>query len=96
MLFDPIDTWKKTYLEGGTYEMRELLVPIFRNGTCIYETPKLMDIQAYCKSELDTLWPETKRLTNPHRVYVDLSQKLFDMKNRLLNEAHDPRFYNKK
>ena len=96
MLFDPIDTWKKTYLEGGTYEMRELLVPIFKNGTCIYETPKLMDIQAYCKSELDTLWPETKRLTNPHRVYVDLSQKLFDMKNRLLNEAHDPHFYNKK
>ena len=72
------------------------MVPIFRNCACIYETPKLMDIQAYCNLELDPLWPETKRLTNPHRVYVDLSQKLFDMKNRLLNEAHDPRFYNKK
>lgn len=89
LLFDPIDTWKKTWLEPGTYTMREMLVPIFKNGTCVYETPKLMDIQAYCKQELDTLWPETRRLTNPHQVYVDLSQKLYDVKNELLNAAHE-------
>ncbi len=87
LLFDPISTWKKTKLEGGTYTMRELLKPIFRNGECIYESPTVMEIAAYCKQEKETLWDETMRLANPHRVYVDLSQKLFDEKQALLNQV---------
>ena len=86
LLFDPISTWKKTLLEGGTYEMRELLKPIFVKGECKYNSPSVMEIASYCKQEKETLWDETKRLFNPHRVYVDLSQKLYDEKQALLNK----------
>ncbi|HIT90871.1 MAG TPA: nicotinate phosphoribosyltransferase [Candidatus Merdenecus merdavium] len=86
MLFDPIETWKKTKLLGGTYTLRELLVPVFIQGECVYESPEVMDIQAYCQNELDTLWDETRRLINPHNVYVDLSQKLYDIKSKLLDQ----------
>jgi nicotinate phosphoribosyltransferase len=86
LLFDPVATWKKTKLPGGSYTMREILVPIFLNGQCVYESPTVMEIAAYCKEEKESLWDETKRLFNPHRVYVDLSQKLFDEKQSLLNQ----------
>ena len=86
LLFDPNATWKKTRLEGGTYTMREILKPIFINGECIYHSPSVKEIAAYCKQEKATLWDETMRLFNPHKVYVDLSQKLFDTKAKLLNE----------
>ncbi len=86
LLFDPVATWKKTKLAGGTYTMREILKPIFLNGQCVYESPTVMEIAAYCKEEKESLWDETKRLFNPHRVYVDLSQKLFDEKQSLLNQ----------
>ena len=87
LLFDPIATWKKTKLAGGTYTMREILVPIFQNGQCVYESPSVMEIAAYCKAEKETLWDETKRLFNPHKVYVDLSRKLYDEKQSLLNQV---------
>jgi len=86
LIFDPQATWKKTTLEAGTYTMRELLVPIFRKGECIYESPSVMEIAAYCRQEKETLWDETKRLFNPHRVYVDLSQSLYDLKQKILNK----------
>ncbi len=85
LLFDPLEPWKKTKLAGGSYTMREIMVPIFQNGECCYESPKVMDIREYCKQELDTLWDETRRLVNPHKVYVDLSKKLYDMKIELLD-----------
>ncbi len=85
-IFDPIETWKKTTLEGGTYEVRELLVPAFEKGICVYESPEVAQIKEYCKKELDTLWDETRRLVNPHKVYVDLSDMLYDMKKKLLDE----------
>lgn len=85
LLFDPVATWKKTYLKPGTYTLREMLVPIFIGGKCVYESPSVMEIQAYCKKELDTLWDETRRLVNPHDVYVDLSNELFRMKTALLD-----------
>ncbi len=66
--------------------MRELLVKIFEKGTCVYESPKVMEIQKYCGKEKNTLWNETKRFANPHEVYVDLSDNLFDMKRKILNE----------
>ena len=86
LLFDPMDTWKKTKLAGGTYTVREILVPIFKNGECLYKSPTLKEIAAYCREEKDTLWDETKRLFYPHRVYVDLSQKLYDVKQSLLDQ----------
>ena len=85
LIFDPIETWKKTLLEPNTYTIREILVPIFKNGVCVYESPNVMEIQKYCKNELNTLWDETKRLVNPHRMHVDLSQELYDMKKGLLD-----------
>ena len=86
LLFDPNATWKKTRLPGGSYRMQEILKPVFVNGECVYESPSVMEIAAYCRREKETLWDETKRLFYPHRVYVDLSQKLYDTKEMLLNE----------
>lgn len=86
LLFDPLEPWKKTKLEPGSYTLREMMIPVFQNGTCCYTSPKVMDIRAYCAKELDTLWDETKRLVNPHNVYVDLSQKLYDIKIELLGQ----------
>ena len=83
---DPVSTWKKTTLRGGSYTIRELLVPVFKNGLCVYHSPEVMEIQKVCKRELDTLWEESRRLMNPHQVYVDLSDKLYDMKKKLFEE----------
>ena len=88
LLFDPKETWKKTLLAPGTYTMREMMIPVFLKGKCVYESPKVMDIQKYCKEELNTLWDETKRLVNPHEVHVDLSKPLWDMKHALLDKYH--------
>ena len=86
LLFDPIETWKKTLLKGGTYTMREIMVPVFVHGECVYESPSVMEIAAYCKQEKETLWDETKRLFNPHRVHVDLSDSLYQVKKQLLDQ----------
>lgn len=85
LLFDPIATWKKTYLKPNTYVLRELLVPVFLNGQCVYTSPSVMEIREYCSKELNTLWDECRRLTNPHNVYVDLSTNLYQLKTQLLN-----------
>jgi len=86
LLFDPVEPWKKTLLQPGTYTLREMLIPIFKNGECVYESPKVMDIRAYCQEELETLWEETKRLVNPHQMHVDLSPRLYDIKIDLLDQ----------
>lgn len=86
LLFDPLETWKKTKLKGGSYTIRELLLPVIQNGTCVYTSPSVMEIRDYCAKELDTLWDETKRLVNPHNMYVDLSKKLYDIKIELLDK----------
>jgi len=90
LLFDPAEPWKKTKLKAGTYTLREIMIPIFLDGKCVYESPKVMDIRAYCQKELDTLWDETRRLVNPHNVYVDLSSKLYDIKIELLDRMSSP------
>ena len=84
LLFDPIETWKKTLLPGGSCTMRELLVPVFRKGDCVYESPSVKEIQNICRRELNTLWEESKRFEYPHQTYVDLSRKLWNLKNNLL------------
>ena len=89
VLFDSLEPWKKTKLKSGTYRLRPLMAQIFKDGECCYTSPKVMDIRAYCQKELDTLWEETKRLVNPHEVYVDLSQKLYDTKMALLEEMSE-------
>ena len=88
LLFDPIETWKKTHLAPGSYTMREMLVPIFKNGECVYQSPPVMEIREYCRQEMDTLWEESKRLEFPHKVHVDLSNALWHMKNQLLDSYH--------
>ena len=86
LIFDPVDTWKRTNLKGGTYTMREMLIPIFRKGKCLYHSPAVMEIQEYCRKELDTLWEEAKRLTNPHKAHIDLSKPLYLTKCELLDK----------
>ncbi len=86
IIFDPIETWKKTKIKGGTYSLRELLVPVFLKGECVYTSPSVMEIRDYCTKEKDTIWDETKRFYNPHQVYVDLSDKLFRIKAELLEQ----------
>ena len=86
LLFDPLEPWKKTKLKPGTYTLREILKPVFLDGKCVYESPRVMDIRDYCQRELSTLWDETRRLINPQEVYVDLSDKLYHIKIDLLEE----------
>ena len=86
LLFDPVETWKKTKLKGGTYTMREMLVPVFLNGECVYSSPSVTEIARYCEQEKNTLWDEVRRLFNPHKVYIDLSDRLYKVKKDLLEQ----------
>ncbi len=82
-IFDPNATWKTKTLTDFT--AKELLVPIFQNGKCVYECPGIEETAAYCREQVDLLWDEVKRFENPHTYYVDLSRKLYEIKNILLN-----------
>lgn len=81
-IFDPDATWKRKTIRNFT--ARPLQVPVFQNGKQVYQSPALDDIRAYCLQQVDTLWDEVKRFDNPHQYYVDLSQRLWDIKNELL------------
>ena len=81
-IFDPLATWKKCTLENVT--AKEMLQPIFRQGKLVYQLPDIQQIRSHCKQQVDTLWDEVKRFENPHNYYVDLSQKLWDIKYDLL------------
>ena len=84
-IFDPVETWKtKTFTN---YTLRELLVPVFKDGKCVYKSPSITEIRDFCMSEVAGLWDEVKRFENPHKYYVDLSRKLWDVKHGLLIEA---------
>lgn len=82
-LFDPENTWKRMMI--CEYEARKLLVPIFVGGELAYNSPSLAAIAAYANHEKETFWDEYKRLNKPHRYKVDLSEKLFTLKNALLD-----------
>jgi nicotinate phosphoribosyltransferase len=86
-IFDPIETWKRKTLRDFT--TRELLKPIFRAGKRVYELPHLKEIQIYAEQELNTFWDEVKRLVNPHRYIVDLSPKLYELRQELLHKISD-------
>ena len=83
-IFDPEATWKEK--EVYNFTARELQVPIFRNGKLVYQLPTLDEIRDYCRQQVDTLWDEVKRFDNPHTYYVDLSQRLWDIKYDLLKK----------
>jgi nicotinate phosphoribosyltransferase len=78
--------WRKMQLAAGTFFVKELLVPIFVDGKLVYQSPKTMEIQAFCDQEKNSLWGEHLRLKNPHIVPVDLSEKLSHLKNHLIDE----------
>ena len=83
-IFDPEATWKRKKVYN--FHARELQVPVFRNGELVYQLPTLNEIRSYCREQVDTLWDEVKRFDNPHTYYVDLSQKLWEIKYRLLKD----------
>lgn len=83
-IFDPEATWKRK--EVYNFEARELLVQIYKNGKLVYKRPTMEEMRAYCAEQVDTLWEEVKRFDNPHKYTVDLSQKLYDIKQELLNK----------
>lgn len=85
-LFDPAHVWKRKTMEN--YALRELLVPIFVKGECVYNSPSVSEIRENCRRELESMWDEVLRFENPHNYYVDLSQKLWDEKHALLKKRH--------
>ena len=82
-IFDSNAVWKTKTIDN--YTAKELLVPIFKNGECVYESPSIDKIADYCREQIGLLWDEVKRFENPHTYYVDLSRKLYDIKALLLN-----------
>lgn len=84
-LFSPEALWKRKTVDN--YTVKEMLVPIFKNGECVYDSPSLSDIRTYCQDQLGLLWDEVKRFDNPHTYYVDLSRKLWDIKKELLHQG---------
>ena len=89
LLFDPVEPWKKTLMKAGTYTMKELMIPVFKNGVCVYkDRPTVKELQKICADDVATLWEESRRLVNPHEVHVDLSRQLYDLKQELLDRYH--------
>ena len=82
-LIHPLETWKQKELTN--YQVRDLLVPIFKDGQLVYQTPNIEETKAYCNDEFNTLYEEIKRIDNPHEYYVDLSDKLRNLKEELIN-----------
>ncbi len=81
-IFDPDYTWKRTILTN--FHARVLLEKIFEGGKLVYTQPSFEQSTAYCKTEVESLWDEVKRFENPHKYYVDLSEKLWNEKQKLL------------
>lgn len=93
LIFDPEATWKQKTVYNFT--AKELQVPIFKSGELVYQMPTLKEIRAYCSAQMETLWDEVKRFDNPHAYYVDLSQKLWDIKYSLLKNNSNGAYHEK-
>ena len=87
IIFDPAETWKTKELYD--FKAKELLVPVFLDGKLVYNKPTLSEIHEYCKEQIDALWDEVKRFENPHSYYVDLSEKLWNIKMDLIKKARN-------
>ena len=83
-IFDPEYTWTRSTLTD--FAAREMLVPIFKGGKLVYNMPPLEEIRDHCARELATMWTEVLRFDNPHDFYVDLSQKLWDLKYGMISK----------
>ncbi len=81
-IFDPVETWKAKTLTN--YTTKKILVEVFRNGELVYDRPSISEIRNYCTKQLDTLWDAVKRFENPHNYYVDLSPKLWQIRDDIL------------
>ncbi|MCF7932715.1 MAG: nicotinate phosphoribosyltransferase, partial [Acholeplasmataceae bacterium] len=84
-LFDPDFPWKSKTITDFT--VRPMLIDIYKEGVLLYQRPSLEAIRAYAALEIKTLWDEVLRLESPHLYYVDLSEKLWTLKEQLLNEV---------
>lgn len=84
-IFHPLYTWKTSTIYN--YRIKKLMLPIYSKGKLVYDIPSIEEIREYCQKELETLWEEYKRLDQAQTYKVDLSKKLWDLKNNLLNEA---------
>ena len=84
LIFDPEYTWKRSLTD---FTAHELLVPVFRGGKQIYKLPALDEIRAHCTAELDGVWDEVRRFTNPHNYYVDLSERLWHCRHDMIKAA---------
>ena len=84
-LVHPVETWKQTKIDN--YIARELQVPIFINVELVYNDPSLLEKQKYCEQEYNSMYPEVTRINKPHEYYVDLSDTLRELKNKLI-EIH--------
>lgn len=84
IIFDEILVWKKKKITR--FVAKNLQVPVFLNGKCVYESPSLNEIRTYCQSEINTIWNEVKRFSNPHEYYVDLSKELWDCKQDMIHQ----------
>ncbi len=85
-IFDPESIWKKKMLVD--YTAKELLIPIFKEGELVYDIPSLEHVREYCLQQIDTLWEEVKRFSNPHIYYVDLSKRLWDVKQEMIHRSY--------
>ena len=83
-IFDPQNTWKRKTLEN--FKAEELLVKVFEKGELVYELPTLAEIRAHCQAEIEGMWDEVRRFSNPHNYYVDLSEKLWKLKQEMLDK----------
>ena len=96
-LVHPTETWKRKPIKN--YNKRELLIPIFKDGELVYQLPTIKERQEYCQREFETLYPEVRRIVNPHEYYVDLTTKLRKLKEKLIKlhtkNADKPKQYQK-
>lgn len=84
VIFDPISPWKKKVISN--YNYKQLQKPIYVNGSLVYKIKSTQETKQYCTDQMNTIWDEAKRLRNPHKYYVDLSQKLYDLKHTLIEK----------
>ncbi|GCD11434.1 nicotinate phosphoribosyltransferase [Clostridium tagluense] len=93
-IFDPVYTWKKKKVTN--FYAKKLQVPVFLKGECVYELPTIEEIRIYCKNQVDSIWEEVRRFSNPHKYYVDLSLELWLVKQELIQRYRNSEEKNKK
>lgn len=85
-IYHPENIWKNKTFEKGTFTIKPLHEPIFKNGQLVYNCPSIEEIREYSKEQLNTLWDEIFRFEYPQTYYVDLSKKLLDLKLNMLED----------